>query len=446
MPLFLYNQDMQEEKEIRISNLIIKKFWPLFNDFEHVHQIITSGRAGTKSSFGAIMAVFEIIQDRPQSVAVLRKFHNKLRKTVFNECVRAIDRLGIPQKYFRITKAPMQIEYLINGNKIIFSGSDSIDDTKGLIDEGRPITLVLLDELTEFFDSGDGEDEINNITATFIRGNSDRFRMLYLYNPPKNPYNPVHLWTRHMEQRPDAIHVHSDYRDVPVEWLGEKLIQEAEMMRMTDEKMYRWIWKGEAVGLDDVIYYMMTDKHIRSRKGFKSDFYIIGVDYGQMNATTYQAFGVSTVRKEMQGLQEYYYSGRDEGKQKSPSVYAQDMKKFIEDLESKFGKKAVTILIDPSAKGLKEEIKRVCPAARIKSAVNDVALGISRVQKLISYNRFYVSPAQVNLIGEMHVYSYDPKSIERGKEEPLKLNDHCCDATRYATMEAWKWLKEGITE
>ena len=49
------------------------------------------------------------------------------------------------------------------------------------------------------------------------------------------------------------------------------------------------------------------------------------------------------------------------------------------------------IKIDPSAKGLAEEIKRVCPDCKIKDAKNDVKLGISRVQKLLIYKRLFFS-------------------------------------------------------
>lgn len=44
----------------------------------------------------------------------------------------------------------MEIKYKPNGNTIYFTGNDSIDDTKGMIDESRPIKLVEVDELTEF--------------------------------------------------------------------------------------------------------------------------------------------------------------------------------------------------------------------------------------------------------------------------------------------------------
>ena len=434
-------------QQIKLSDILIRKYWPIVNDRKHMHQILTSGRAGTKSSASAILAVYQIVAEPGTAVVVMRKHHNKLRKTVYKECVRAIGRLGLKKKMFKITKSPMQIEYLRNGNTIYFTGSDSIDDTKGMIDEERNIRLVILDELTEFFDKGEGEEELSNIEATFVRGNNEDFRMLYMYNPPKNPKAPVNEWARKMEQRQDCIHLHSTYMNVPAQWLGRKLIDAAEQMKAVDQKMYRWVWLGEAVGIDDLIYYMFNeDMHIRdpeTGEPGRSDYsyYAIGVDYGQMNATTYQAFGVDFKSKCLHGLGEYYYSGRDTGRQKSPGDYARDFRTFIDKIYTAYGKKAVRVYIDPSAKGLAEEIKRTCPEAVIREADNTVALGINRVQKLLNYCALFICSGQKEAVKEFYLYGYDPASIEKGTEKPIKENDHCMDAIRYAVMGEWKTIR-----
>lgn len=428
-------------KVIKISDIIIPKYYKIFNDWEHEHIILTSGRAGTKSSYSGIKEIWTIIQEEPAAVVVMRKHHNKLRKTVFKETIRAINRLGLnKEKDFRITKSPMQITYKKNGNTIYFTGSDSVDDTKGIIDEDRPIKLVVLDELTEFFDDGEGEDEISNIEATFVRGNDEEFQMLYLYNPPKNPNAPIVEWCHKMEQREDTVHIHSTYMDVPISWVGKKLVKSAEAMKAIDEKLYNWVWLGLSTGIDELIYYMFNQSHIVSP--IKQKYHIgIGVDYGQMNATTYQAFGLDQAKRKFKGLKEYYYSGRDTGKQKSPSEYADDFKSFYEELVEDYNASAVYVFIDPSARGLAEEIKRKCPRVKIVPADNDVALGISRVQKLITYGILEVSPEQKNLIREFGLYEYDKKSIEAGKEVPVKTNDHGMDALRYNCMGMWKYLK-----
>ena len=141
-------------REIRISDLIIRPFFKVFNDTEHTHKILTSGRAGTKSSEAAIEVVYKIITIPDCSAIVIRKRHNKLRKTVYKEIKRAIKRLGLDERLFKITVSPMEITYKANGNTIYFTGSDSIDDTKGIIDENKPIKIVLLDEVSEFFTDG----------------------------------------------------------------------------------------------------------------------------------------------------------------------------------------------------------------------------------------------------------------------------------------------------
>lgn len=435
--------------EVRISDIIIPKYYDLFNDTDHEHHILTSGRAGTKSSYMGIRSVYKIVSDDNCAVIILRKHHNKLRKTVYKEVIRAIKRLGLDKSDFKITKSPMEITYLPNGNTIYFTGSDSIDDTKGIIDEEKPIKLVVLDELTEFFDDGEGEDELVNIEATFVRGNDDEFQMLYLYNPPKNPNAPIVQWCKKMERREDVIHRHVDYRDVPVAWIGKKLIKTAEALLSVDEKLYNWTWLGESVGVDELIYYMFADRHrYRPEPDRIYETVYIGGDYGQQNATTYQAFGLDNYRRQFTGLGEYYHSGRETGRQRSPSDYAQDLVEFMDSIHEQHMTKVFYIYLDPSAKGLQEEIKRATRnldyQVIVKDAENDVALGISRVQKALIFGVLTVAPAQTMAVEEFGLYEYDKKSIEKGKEVPIKANDHCMDAIRYAVMGAWKRIKHWL--
>lgn len=436
------------QQEIKISDIIIPKYMPVFNNRSIRHIILTSGRAGTKSSYAAIRSDFQIVSDPHASVVVLRKHHNKLRKTVYKEMIRGIKRLGLSKNKFSIKVSPMEISYKKTGATIYFSGSDGIDDTKGIIDEDKPIKLVVLDELTEFFDDGEGEDELQNIEATFIRGNQSGFQMIYLFNPPKNPNASIMEWVAKMEQRPDCIHIHTDYRDVPPSWLGPDLIESAEALREIDPKQYEWVWLGKCIGIEDVIYYMFSpEKHLYRFADYPDEEKRrigeigIGVDYGQQNPTTFEAFGIDYEAQKLRGIAEYYHSGRDEGKQKSPSEYVQDLKVMCDAIEIMYDRVVSYIFIDPSAAGLIEEVRRVLPHVTIMKAKNDVKLGISRVQKFLSFCKLLVSDTQTHLIKEFGLYQYDPKSIERGEEVPLKINDHCCDALRYLVMGMWSRIR-----
>lgn len=430
-------------QEIRLSKLIIPKYHGTFNTSE-AHKIYTSGRAGTKSSRGGIKAVNSIVSDDNCSVVVIRKFHNKLKKTVFKEVLRAITRLGLDKSDFKITVSPMEIKYLPNGNTIYFTGNDSIDDTKGMIDEEKPIKLVQIDELTEFFDKGDGADELANIEATFIRGNDDLFTMEYYFNPPRNPKAPIMEWLNSMKKRPDCVHIHNDYRDVPVKWLGKKLIASAEILKLLDEKMYNWLWLGLCTGLDELIYYMFKDSMMYDFE--KSDysscsFLGCGIDYGQMNATTFECFGLDIANKQLLGVDEFYHSGRESGHQKSPSDYAKEFKKFRKQCEDLTGKKLIYVYIDPSAAGLREEIQRICPDISYIGADNTVIKGINRVQKIMTFEIVKFSKRQKYLKREMSLYEWNKDLLDKGKEVPVKENDHCQDGFRYLVMGLWKYIK-----
>ena len=171
----------------------------------------------------------------------------------------------------------------------------------------------------------------------------------------------------------------------------------------------------------------------------------VGVDYGQQNATTFQAAGLNESKRRLEGLAEYYHSGRESGTQKSPSEYAKDFVKFLDELHETYSCSYFYTFIDPSARGLMEEIKRATRSTGytvlIRDAENEVALGISRVQKLLTFKLLTVSPDQENAVREFGLYEYDKDSIEKGREVPVKQDDHAMDAIRYLVMGMWSKVK-----
>ena len=118
---------------------------------------------------------------------------------------------------------------------------------------------------------------------------------------------------------------------------------------------------------------------------------------------------------------------------------------FTDELHETYSCSTFYVYIDPSAKGLAEEIKRAtrpCDySVLLRDADNDVALGISRVQKLLTFGMLSVDPSQEMAIEEFGLYAYDKKSIEKGREVPVKTNDHCMDAIRYLVMGLWSKVK-----
>lgn len=82
-----------------------------------------------------------------------------------------------------------------------------------------------------------------------------------------------------------------------------------------------------------------------------------------------------------------------------------------------------------------------CQDIHFKDAQNEVALGIARVQKLLTYGILRISPDQKHLIEEFGLYEYDRKLLDKGREVPVKEHDHCLDALRYLVMGLWNRVK-----
>ena len=66
------------------------------------------------------------------------------------------------------------------------------------------------------------------------------------------------------------------------------------------------------------------------------------------------------------------------------------------------------------------------------------------MQKALSFEVMSIDPSQENADREFGTYEYDKKSIERGKEVPVKMDDHCMDAIRYAVMGAWSRIRHWL--
>lgn len=187
---------------------------------------------------------------------------------------------------------------------------------------------------------------------------------------------------------------------------------------------YRRYIRGLWAMAEGIIYDMFdTAKHVISNlSGLVNENYYVSCDYGTQNATVFLLWC-----KERSGrwvcCREYYYSGRDEERQKTDSEYADDLEQWLG------GIKPVKIIIDPSAASFIAELKKRGYA--IKKAKNDVLDGIRFVASLLNQGKIAISDQCPNIIKEFGSYIWDQKASERGEDKPVKLHDHAMDALRY---------------
>lgn len=156
-------------------------------------------------------------------------------------------------------------------------------------------------------------------------------------------------------------------------------------------------------------------------ENMKSTYYVSS-DYGTQNATTFILWqqGISGI---WYAIREYYYSGRDEEKQKTDGEFADDLAKWLDGIEIK------AVILDPSAASFKAELKK--RGYRVKKARNDVLDGIRLVGTLLNRQLIKFLDCCTNTKEEFASYVWDEKATERGEDKPLKTHDHCMDAVRY---------------
>lgn len=179
---------------------------------------------------------------------------------------------------------------------------------------------------------------------------------------------------------------------------------------------------------EGIIYDMFSEEahtvdetHEYWPKDNKFEEYYVAVDYGTQNATVFLLIGKYKGRFFI--VDEYYYSGKEEGKQKSDHKYLKDFKKFVK------GKQIKSIIIDPSAASFIALLKE--NGFKIKKAKNDVVDGIREVSKRLSNLEIFIHKKCKNTIKEFFSYTWDKKATERGEDKPVKQFDHAMDALRY---------------
>jgi phage terminase large subunit len=449
--------------KIKLKEIIAPHFWSTFLS-KQPHQIDLGGRASTKTSKNAIKVVFHCLQEKNCSAIILKRYQNTIRNSVYKEIKRALKRLGqVENMDYWCYLSPMYIR-LANGNNIYFAGGDDYERLKGMIDESNPIKIVWFEELTEF----DNQDILDQIIATFSRGNMDWFISLYSYNPPKNRYHWVNIWVENQRQREGIQVTSTDYRAVPHNWLGNSFIEEAERLKKYDEKRYRWIYLGEVIGIDGLIYnpdllQIVSPNHLKDNK-LRILYLDFAIDTGhQTSATTSLCFGYASDGN-WYLLDTYYYSPNEKQVKKAPTELARDIFKFRCDIQREYSATVDRETIDSAEGALRNQYYkdygiRLYPVNKGKNKEELIEFS----QDFIARGKFRIIDNSNNkmFIKEITNYMWCVESVEKGKPMPDKIekelpstelyyNTHAKDYTYYYadhTVDAFQYyIKDNLNK
>ena len=418
---------------IKIKDIIAPHFWNTFNS-KKTNQIYKGGRSSTKSSMISIKIVYNCLNNDNCSAVVLRKHQNQLRKSVYKEIKRACKRLGLKEDIdYEAGLSPMEIRFN-NGNTIYFAGGDDYENVKGTIDEDKLIKIVWFEELTGW----DNSEDIEQIKTTFTRGNDDWFIAFYSFNPPKNKFDWVNEWVESKTKSNNYLVHQSDYRTVPEKWLGQIAIQEAEELRQNDEKRYRWIYLGEVIGLEGLIYNPELVEYVPEDYLEKNNIKILYIDFAidsghQTSATTCGAYGYGT-----DGywylLDTYYYSPHEKPNKKAPSELSRDIFNFELVINKKFKAGTDKETIDSAEGALRNQYFK-----DYGRRLHPVDKGTNKEQ-LIDYSQDFLAKKKFRVINnnnnqifkkENENYMWLKDSVEKGKPIPDKTEKAFLSSGKY---------------
>lgn len=187
---------------------------------------------------------------------------------------------------------------------------------------------------------------------------------------------------------------------------------------------------------EGLIYPKFRDAVIDDLSAFNHDpdDYVLSIDYGTYNAFAgilWARFGSLWV-----AVDEYYYSGRKEDFQKTDEEYADELTNFVAPImkareeyanEVHTYMRKMEVIVDPSAASFIETLERR-KLFKVTKADNDVLDGIRETNSCMKLGYIKISKTCKELIRELSGYVWDEKA---DRDQPLKIEDHGCDAMRY---------------
>jgi len=265
--------------KVKLSGLIAPSFYCVHKAIKenlYTEYMLKGGRGSTKSTFASVEIILGIMRDAQKSeytnAVALRKVKDTLKDSVYEQLEWAIDKLGVSDKW-KCTKSPMEMVYLPTGQKILFRGADKPKKIKSTKVKKGYIKYIWYEELDEFY----GPEEIRNINQSLMRG-GEKFIVFYTYNPPKSSRSWVNQEAK-IQKAGRLVH-HSDYRSVPVEWLGSIFLVEAKHLEKTNEMAYRHEYLGEETGTGLEIFRNVTLRKITDEEIKVFDRIRQGLDFG----------------------------------------------------------------------------------------------------------------------------------------------------------------------
>lgn len=242
--------------------------------------------------------------------------------------------------------------------------------------------------------------------------------MFYSYNPPKSQNNWVNL-EMELNSESRLVH-HSDYRNVPKEWLGEQFFIEAEELKQNNPSAYEHEYLGNVTGTGGNIFENVSIEEITDEQIASFDKIREGLDFGfAIDPLAYTVMHYDSTRKVLYIFDEIY-------------EYKMANDRLAEKIKESEHYSTQRIITADSAepKSIDELKRRGLKVTGAKKGADSIHFGISKLQRL---NKIVIDKSRCPRTAEEFL-TYEHERAKDGTFKngyPDKKN-HSIDSVRYA--------------
>ncbi len=233
-----------------------------------------------------------------------------------------------------------------------------------------------------------------------------------------NPEYPQHWfcteWIKKTKEK-NLCYFHFRMEDNPS--LSERMLER--YRRMYSGSFYERYVLGKWTAAEGLVYpFMSDDNMLWDKPAGEAEEYVISCDYGTVNPSSFGLWGL--FGGIWYRLEEYYYSSRREGMQRTDEEHYAGLCRLAGDRNIR------EVIIDPSAASFMETVRRHGRYS-VSAARNNVIDGIRQVSTALKEGRIRICRSCSDSVREFGLYRWD----RAGRDMPVKENDHAMDDIRY---------------
>jgi len=393
----------------------------------------TGGRASCKSSFISLVIVILIVMFPNYNALIIRKTANTLRRSVFEQIVWAINKLGLAGR-FKIPKsqtAALPITYTRKDGRtqyIIFAGSDDPEKIKSIKVSNGYFAILWVEEKTEFSPA-----ELQNIKISALRG-GETFYIFESYNPP----SATRHWCNREAATPDPnrLIIHTTYEDIPREWLGDAILHDIEQTKATNKRAYENIYLGLATGTGQNIFENVELREITDDEIAAFDYFYSGIDWGYYpDPFAYSTSSYNAQKQTLYIFDELYLNKR--GNYEAFQDLTEHMKAH--------GMSIATDRITADSAEPKSVADFRSWGGNVRGAIKGIGSRDASFKWLQGLRRIVIDPARCPRIADeftLYEHEIDKRTGEILSGYPDGQPDHGIDTVRYALETVWRHAGE----